>query len=537
LKESCLFNHIELFAGCGGLSLGLEKAGFKLLLANELSPMAAETFSYNFFNEDFQQLAKENQKPNNTHWISSQFSQLMPRLRENPFQYPSYSIEHTDLPKDASQLKGKLVIGNIIEFNKLLESDNKLLNTIKSGFNGEGVDLISGGPPCQSFSMAGLREKESDKNTLPWEFANFVELIQPKIAVLENVTGILRAFKDKKGNLFHAWFEVAKVFATKKYVPLCLHINARFAGVAQNRPRFIMIALRHDIFALIEKTLKAESAESKLFKPSRVFFDLVENYPQKAIFGTLPYFDITRAGDLTLFENSFLSHLTGHKTVSVKEAIDDLKINEPSKPSTFVNNLNKTFSTILKKRDKIYNHEYRNNGSYVQRRFRIYQILQQCDDSNIKKVVFNILKGDEQAMPEPIWNKLKNFEYLQDNNEMGKFSSKTRFISYLRAHPTKKQTQKALDAQLPAPAALSIPDDACHYDQKELRVLTVREMARIQSFPDSFEFRSKVTTGGQMRKFEVPQYTQVGNAVPPLLGVALGKCLIELLSKLHKDSN
>ena len=47
-------------------------------------------------------------------------------------------------------------------------------------------------------------------------------------------------------------------------------------------------------------------------------------------------------------------------------------------------------------------------------------------------------------------------------------------------------------------------------------------MARIQSFPDNFEFRSKVTTGGKMRRYEVPQYTQVGNAVPPLLGRQLG---------------
>jgi DNA (cytosine-5)-methyltransferase 1 len=54
-------------------------------------------------------------------------------------------------------------------------------------------------------------------------------------------------------------------------------------------------------------------------------------------------------------------------------------------------------------------------------------------------------------------------------------------------------------------------------------------MARIQSFPDNFVFRSKITTGGQMRKFEVPQYTQVGNAVPPLLGLQLGKCLLNLL--------
>ncbi|MNC83902.1 Modification methylase AplI [compost metagenome] len=56
-------------------------------------------------------------------------------------------------------------------------------------------------------------------------------------------------------------------------------------------------------------------------------------------------------------------------------------------------------------------------------------------------------------------------------------------------------------------------------------------MARIQSFPDHFEFRSKVTTGGQMRQFEVPQYTQVGNAVPPLLGQALGNVVKALLDK------
>jgi DNA (cytosine-5)-methyltransferase 1 len=84
----------------------------------------------------------------------------------------------------------------------------------------------------------------------------------------------------------------------------------------------------------------------------------------------------------------------------------------------------------------------------------------------------------------------------------------------------------------PAPAALSIPDDACHYHHDELRTFTVREMARIQSFPDSFVSRSKITTGGQMRRFEVPQYTQVGNAVPPLLGRALGLSIKSLLKKL-----
>ncbi|WP_261372713.1 DNA cytosine methyltransferase [Yersinia mollaretii] len=535
MKNHYLFNHIELFSGCGGLSLGLDKAGFKLLLANELSPMAAETFSYNFFNEDFQQLAKDNQKPKHAYWISSQFERLSQRLRENPFQFPLYSVDNTDLPQDAEQLKGNLIIGDIFQLNKILSSDETLLKTIRNGFNENGVDLVSGGPPCQGFSMAGLREKDSHKNTLPWEFANFVEHIQPKIAVLENVTGILRAFKDKNGDLFHAWFEVAKTFATKKYIPLCLHVNARFVGVPQNRPRFIMIAIRYDIFEKLEKKISVTTAEWKLFEKSKIFYQLVQERSQEATFGTLPYFDVTKANDLVLFETSFLHYLVGHNLVSVSEALDDLKMNEPKRPSSFVKELNKTFSAILQGRDKIYNHEYRRNSHSVQRRFRLYQVLQKCNDKNIKKSVFNILKGHDNTISDSIWDELKLFDYLKDDNKMGRFSSKSEFIHYLQLHPTKKQTQKALDAKQPAPAALSIPDDACHYDKNELRVLTVREMARIQSFPDNFIFRSKITTGGKMRKFEIPQYTQVGNAVPPLLGLALGKCISELLNKLHEN--
>jgi len=66
----------------------------------------------------------------------------------------------------------------------------------------------------------------------------------------------------------------------------------------------------------------------------------------------------------------------------------------------------------------------------------------------------------------------------------------------------------------------------------DLRTLTAREMARIQSFPDNFIFRSKMTTGGLNRRFEVPIFTQIGNAVPVLLGKALGESIKTLLAKL-----
>ena len=63
------FRHIELFAGCGGMSLGLDAAGFDLFMANELSPMAGETFAFNLLGENLYQLAEEKRKSENILWI------------------------------------------------------------------------------------------------------------------------------------------------------------------------------------------------------------------------------------------------------------------------------------------------------------------------------------------------------------------------------------------------------------------------------------------------------------------------------------
>jgi DNA (cytosine-5)-methyltransferase 1 len=77
-----------------------------------------------------------------------------------------------------------------------------------------------------------------------------------------------------------------------------------------------------------------------------------------------------------------------------------------------------------------------------------------------------------------------------------------------------------LDPNAVSPTITGHPDDYLHYS--EPRIMTVRECARIQSFPDWYEIKKKYTTGGKMRKLEVPRYTQIGNAIPPLFAEQAG---------------
>ena len=84
-----------------------------------------------------------------------------------------------------------------------------------------------------------------------------------------------------------------------------------------------------------------------------------------------------------------------------------------------------------------------------------------------------------------------------------------------------------LDPDAVSPTITGQPDDYLHYS--EPRIMTVRECARIQSFPDWYEVKKKYTTGGKMRRIEVPRYSQVGNAIPPLFAEQAGIVLKQIL--------
>lgn len=95
-------------------------------------------------------------------------------------------------------------------------------------------------------------------------------------------------------------------------------------------------------------------------------------------------------------------------------------------------------------------------------------------------------------------------------------------------YQTKKHSLQRWHPEKPAPTVTTLPDDFVHYQWP--RIPTVRELARLQSFPDWFEFKGPRTTGGKRRRNTVPQYSQVGNAVPPLLAKQVGLTVKNQLS-------
>lgn len=530
--------HIELFAGCGGMSLGLDSAGFELFFANELSPMAGETFAYNILKENLNSLSKEKKNASKSLWIKSNYSEndLENRLRENPFS--TSTGKFSDLSENIN-LKEKLLIGNIDHLLDFLDNNPKIVRELKS----HNIDLVSGGPPCQSFSLAGRREKNNHKNQLPLSFARFAGLVKPKTVLLENVKGITAPFTEEDGegkHKYYAWLEVSKAFVLEGYVPVCMMLNSKYFGVPQNRPRFILQAYRKDIFTKLKKL----QPKNEILLTSEKFYNLVitnknnlENIAEK----DFKYYDIENNSEL--FDGMILPKIShsNNTFINTNDAIGDIKntslkyeLNKTN--SQYATLINDIFFNDLNNSIEIKNHELRNHNFIVKSRFRFYQVIEQFQNG-LKKGATDLFTGKD--ISKELLDKLKlefsKHELLFLNNngdEISKIASNSEIESLIKSIPTRKHSQRALRELEPAPAQLTIPDDLCHYDPKETRTLTVREMARFQSFPDWYEFRSKVTTGGNMRKFEVPQYTQVGNAVPPLLAKAIGETIKKHLNEI-----
>lgn len=202
---NCKLKFIDLFAGCGGLSLGLMNAGLEGIFAIEKTEDAFKTLIHNLDHKKI----------------------------KNGYKWPIWLPQKNMTTRD------------------LLDNYQSQLQELK-----DKVDLIAGGPPCQGFSFAGLRNPNDPRNRLTEEYIEIVSIINPKFLLLENVKGFQAAFK-KNGASTQAYSEyvVERLSNLNKgYKVFSKVLPASLFGVPQPRPRFIMIAVRNDIAQKISYT-------------------------------------------------------------------------------------------------------------------------------------------------------------------------------------------------------------------------------------------------------------------------------------------
>lgn len=393
---------VDAFAGCGGLSLGLHRAGWRGLFAIEKDAFAFSTLQANFLED------------------GSRFSYDWPAwLSMQPWTVDGVIAKHR---------------------NQLLALRGK-------------VDLLAGGPPCQGFSSAGRRRADDPRNVLVEHYLSLVELLQPKIILLENVRGITLDFKARSGTdgvpKENAAAQLTRKLS-KDYLVETQILRACDFGVPQNRPRFILIGIRKG--SGLTPGALAGLAVSKALVLQRHGLATTNSASDALSDLELGRNEISACPDSPGFEAiGYKAPLTPYQ-----RAMRDGHEGAPSDTR-----LAKHTMTI---------------------RERFADIIQLCKDEG---------RSTRQLSPE----------------------MRARF-------GITKMATRVLDAALPAPTVTSMPDDLLHYS--EPRTLTVRENARLQSFPDWFVFRGKYTTGGHRRRVEVPRFTQVANAVPPLLAEVIG---------------
>lgn len=395
---------IDLFAGCGGLSLGLYLSGWKGLFAIEKNSFAFTTLKANLIDNK-----------NHFNW---------------PDWFPQTPHDINDVLKNYStQLK-------------------KLRGT---------VDLVAGGPPCQGFSMAGKRVKDDVRNQLVFSYIKFIRLVRPKIILFENVKGFTYAFDKKKNtNAIPYSQKVIESLSKMGYNVKPHIIDFSKYGVPQRRNRFILVGIQKSI-------------------GSPEFFESM----------------------LDSIKDGFLQSKGLSSTTTVKEAISDLLQSNGVCPTPD----RKGFQSGL----------YGEVESNYQKLLRDSYVTPQTIP-------------DSHSFAKHTKEKAECFKKLLAGCKLkGK-----RIDGDLRKKwDLKQRSVTILDENSISPTITGHPDDYLHYS--EPRIMTVRECARIQSFPDWYEIKMKYTTGGKMRKVEVPRYTQIGNAIPPLFAELAGLVLKQMI--------
>lgn len=364
------------------------------------------------------------------------------------------------------------------------------------------IDVIAGGPPCQGFSLAGRRNPEDLRNQLPWQFLDLVARVSPKIVVIENVVGMRHKFSaDQPEPVFDQLQQALRETGTG-YVVQGVEVNAMHYGAPQHRPRLMIIGLRSDI-----ASAKKIVATGALWKSN--FSDkIVDEVPQLAPIPTV----------------------ASSESPNLADALADLLPNKSENSTNSKNYLAEIGDAsawgLNTNTGAIKNHVKRNHTEQALSRFELYQALASLGlDAKIVSKAAALHENEAKAMLKAAFKGV----VFPAKTPVGKVLAKnaTELADLVWNLRTKKHSQRVLPLNQVARTVVTIGDDYVH--PIEPRTFTVRELARFQGFPDSFEFRAKETTGGMNRRNEVPQYSQVGNAVSPFLAKSVGELINKLL--------
>lgn len=430
------FTSIDLFCGPGGLATGFKWAGVRALIAVEWSYWTVQTYSRSHNAEIF----------NLEDYLSGKM--------ENPDHYFEPSDQTLLIYGDINKVEGSLI--------------KKIL---KKRFGRSSVDIVTGGAPCESFSMAGDRKEDDDRNFLYQNVLRIARAVKSKMFLFENVKGL---FSKKYNGVSGAMFE---------------HILEEFETPAKNGVQFKLASKDKKAILLKAIDYGVPQARERLIlvginiKYKKLHF----NYPKKT-HGPGCQFDYVTVQDaimdlpqieMGIENNCYTFDLNNAPSPEAANFLRRVRGDLSMAPSTFGPNT-------------LYNHKAPGHTKKMQQRISLIK-----QGEGMKDAYDRLVKEGKKAIADQCFpNKL--------------------FMSRNRRLPPDKPSCTITSHCL---------DELIHPYLN--RGMSPREVARLQSFPDWYQFQ------GPYVKFhsdpEQDLYEQIGDAIPPLLGLALGMEVVESL--------
>lgn len=411
---STKLNYIDLFAGAGGLSEGFIKAGFNPIAHVEMDEAACYTLKTR---TAYHYLKSVNKFPLYVDYLKG----IIDR-----------STLYSHVPREEMDSVINLPISD--------ENNKEIFKSIDKRLNGDGLDIIIGGPPCQAYSLVG-RARSADgmqsdpRNHLYLQYAKFLKRYNPGLFVFENVVGLRSA---DKGGYFK---KMVAAFNKLGYQLTDFLFNAKDFGVLQNRKRIILIGHKREFNLTISDFIPKDK------KPFIV----------QSLFEDLPRLKAGEGKDKYDIYAKPINEYLGAS--GIRNGIE-IVTQHVSRPHT--------------RQDR-----------------EIYQIA-----------VVQLRKGER-------------LNYVSLPARLKTHKNQHSFFDRFKVVDAKAEYAQTVVAHIAKDGHYYI-----HPDLNQNRSITVREAARLQSFPDDFYFE-----GVKEGRNRTEAFKQIGNAVPPLMANQIAKVI------------